>query len=285
MFSQIFRVLIFFGIAVLMGCGAKESAPGATATTPEPVPSEAPAPPPAPPPPQPDGTLFSMRLAPRESPTQFTVNRYGEIRIVATPEVLAGRMERTRAQFGRLPLTEERCARIDRMSLDLLAFRDSPEFFRSFQIGFEHLRTSESVEFKVQLPILFRLGEDALTVQQIKLQALPLVDQSRFLGISSLKLVDLPSPTSSETQALVGASAWSNRLDGARLKAGQVVGESVRTRMWLEDVLEGSVAFSEVDFLCDVAAGRTTFETTMDTNVSSLSKVRVNWKLALGNAP
>lgn len=174
MFMQsIFRCLFIFGFTLLFGCGVKPS--DTVTAVPGPQPPEAPAPFPSPGP-QPSEKVFSIQLDPSEAPTQFKVNQQGEIRVAAAPEILTGRMVRAQPQFGRLPLTEERCARVDRMTLDVLSFRDSPEFGVSFRSAFQHLRTSERVEFKVQLPTLFRLDEDQLTAQQIKRQVFAFVD-------------------------------------------------------------------------------------------------------------
>jgi hypothetical protein len=264
-------------LALVTGCGSKEAAP--VAANPEPQPSGVPVPEPTPAP-GPSERSFSVRLDPREAPTRFAANPSGKIRLLEAPSLLAGRLERLAPRFGSIALTDERCQKIDQISLDLLASRDSPSLFGAFQRGFQHLRSSDYVEFKVIQPVIFTLADKDYVLEQVRRAAAKEMGYS--FSWSQTWIEKFPSLTSSETSAQIGASAWSNRIDGARAAAGPKVEESILTRMELDDLLGGKVGFSEIDYLCDVATGKSTLETRVGSDHAAIKDQRVSWTVELG---
>jgi hypothetical protein len=219
-------------------------------------------------------------LDPAEAPTYFAVSKDGKIRILSAPTSITGRLQRKAPRFGSLPLTQERCAKIDEISLNLLASRDSPAFFGAFQRGFQHLRSLEFVEFKVQLPIIFRLSEERGLIDEIRLAASRAIEHADLR--ENMTFMGPPNLIDATTETQVGASAWSNRLDQASTRAGPRIEESVSSRMGIDDLLEGKVGFSEIDYLCDVATLKSTLETRVGSDHPALQGTRINWKVELG---
>jgi uncharacterized protein (DUF1778 family) len=201
---------------------------------------------------------FELALDPREAPTVFEVSAEGVVRIKKLPQFLVGELMRRPPRWGGVALDQERCKTIDSISSDFPALRnsDSPASKKMSEMIYRYLRERETVIYSVRRPALLRLDQESRDA--IRDAAVIAAKNQRGVILDAVRIAVSFDVEDLRTRVDPRPEAWSRRIDGVNEPVASPVEELLLRRMSLREVAENEAVFSELDFLCDAQAGRTT---------------------------